>query len=119
MTEMTKACQDVFAERQRQISVEGWTPEHDDAHSDGALTSAAICYAAAAFTPTAEKRSPWKTLFYRGEEFIANSFLADNWPWDQKWWNPKSRRRDLVKAAALIIAEIDRLDRATCANSTP
>jgi hypothetical protein len=27
------------------------------------------------------------------------------------WWKPKDRRRDLVRAAALIIAEIERLDR--------
>jgi len=33
------------------------------------------------------------------------------WPWDPKWWKPKDRRRDLVRAAALIIAEIDRHDR--------
>jgi hypothetical protein len=35
------------------------------------------------------------------------------WPWDRKWWKPTDRRRDLVKAAALILAEIERLDRAT------
>jgi len=34
------------------------------------------------------------------------------WPWAEKWWKPKNERRDLVKAAALILAEIERLDRA-------
>ena len=35
------------------------------------------------------------------------------WPhtWDASWWKPKDRRRDLVRAGALIIAEIERLDR--------
>lgn len=28
-----------------------------------------------------------------------------------EWWKPTNRRRDLVKAAALILAEIERLDR--------
>jgi hypothetical protein len=35
------------------------------------------------------------------------------WPWLSKWWKPKDRRRDLVRAAALVIAEIERLDRAS------
>ncbi|MEB3421767.1 hypothetical protein VK682_24660 [Salipiger manganoxidans] len=34
------------------------------------------------------------------------------WPWDRKWWKPTTPRRDLVKAGALIVAEIERLDRA-------
>jgi hypothetical protein len=37
------------------------------------------------------------------------------WPWDLKWWKPTTPRRDLVKAAALIVAEIERLDRAALA----
>ena len=43
---MTHAARDVLAERQRQIEVEGWTPEHDDAHSLGQMASAALCYLA-------------------------------------------------------------------------
>lgn len=57
---------DVVSERRRQIYEEGWSPEHDDEHTDGSLADAAA--------------------------------------WD--------RRRDLVRAAALIVAEIERLDRA-------
>lgn len=34
------------------------------------------------------------------------------WTWDRSWWKPTNRRRDLVKAGALILAEIERLDRA-------
>jgi hypothetical protein len=34
------------------------------------------------------------------------------WPWSVQWWKPKDRRRDLVRAGALIVAEIERLDRA-------
>jgi hypothetical protein len=34
------------------------------------------------------------------------------WPWSREWWQPKDRRRDLVRAGALIVAEIERLDRA-------
>ncbi|MCM0757438.1 hypothetical protein M7775_02505, partial [Sporomusa sphaeroides DSM 2875] len=35
----------IAAERQRQISQEGWTPEHDDQHANGELALAAACYA--------------------------------------------------------------------------
>ena len=34
-----------------------------------------------------------------------------SWPWVRRWWKPTDRRRDLVKAGALILAEIERLDR--------
>ena len=34
------------------------------------------------------------------------------WPWDAEWFKPSSSRRDLVKAAALLLAEIERDDRA-------
>ncbi len=92
---MTKAAQDVLSERERQKSAEGWTPEHDDAHSDGDLAKAAACYAAPRFhTNTELKVGPI------------------GWPWSWEWWKPKDRRRDLVRAGALILAEIERLDRA-------
>lgn len=88
---------DVFQERFRQIYSEGWTEQHDDdEHYQGGLVDAAICYA----------REP----FWREDE--SRLEVPDDWPWDAKWWKPKDRRRDLVRAAALLIAEIDRLDRA-------
>lgn len=37
------------------------------------------------------------------------------WPWAASQWKPTTRRQELVKAAALILAEIDRLDRASMA----
>jgi hypothetical protein len=44
MSDMTQAALDVLAERRRQIEAEGWTPEHDDQHSNWELSRAAICY---------------------------------------------------------------------------
>ncbi len=93
---MTHAARDVLAERQRQIEVEGWTPEHDDAHSLGQMASAALCY-------LAEDIPHWARQQAQG----------CYWPWDAEWWNPGDHRRNLVKAGALILAEIERLDRAT------
>lgn len=91
---ISAAARDVLAERQRQVSIEGWTPEHDDAHADYKLSSAAGCYA-------------MFTLAYPAGD--PPSF----WPWDKSWWKPSAaQRRNLIKAGALILAEIERLDRA-------
>lgn len=106
----TAAVRDVLAERQRQISAEGWTPTHDDQHGDGSLALAAACYACNAAT-WAQRAPSIPALNY--EKFSAPGF---RWPWAQKWWKPKSQRQDLIRAAALILAEIERLDRADVAS---
>lgn len=90
----------VINERQRQINAEGWTPKHDDKHTDGALALAASCYAYVAAI-----QSPGSGMSYK--DWPKLKF----WPWDEEWWKPTDPRRDLVKAAALIIAEIERIDR--------
>jgi hypothetical protein len=102
---LSQAARDVLAERQRQISAEGWTTGHDDEHATGGLALAAACYA----------------ISGRGvNQWPMEAMLYDWWPWDRKWWKPKTRRRDLVKAAALILAEIERIDRVGGdADSTP
>lgn len=93
MDTMTQAATDVLAERRRQVEVEGWDAEHDDEHADNSLSSAAACYAIA--------------------EFASPRTIDNLWPWEQIWWKPKDRRSNLVRAAALLLAEIERLDRAT------
>lgn len=43
------------------------------------------------------------------EELVARRY---SWPWDEEWWKPSEDPvRNLVKAGALIAAEIDRLQR--------
>ena len=91
---------DIAAERQRQTAVEGWTPEHDDMHVDGELAKAAAVYAL-------HSAQPPKMVF----DAFLNESVPENWPWSKAWWKPKGKRRDLVRAAALIVAEIERLDR--------
>jgi hypothetical protein len=95
---LTKAAQDVLAERQRQINVEGWTPQHDDQHGNGDMARAAAAYC----------------LNESDVPVLARLAEADRpiWPWPLHWWKPKDRRRNLVRAAALLLAEIERLDRA-------
>ena len=92
-TQLNAALRDIAAERRRQIEQEGWTPEHDDKHVRGEIASAAASYSVAGL---------------EGGEALAIGI----WPWSVDWWKPKDRRRDLVRAAALIVAEIERLDRA-------
>lgn len=101
---MSKAINDVIAERQRQQSVEGWTPEHDDQHEFFEISEAATAYV--------QNAADFGHAF--GSPIIGDWSEAPQpsiWPWDKSWWKPKSPRQDLVRAAALIIAEIERLDR--------
>lgn len=102
--EFNPAILDVIAERQRQKAVEGWTPEHDDLHDSGELAGAAACYAH--YT----NARGWVFPTNPGDYQSADE--PNNWPWDQAWWKPTNPRRDLVKAGALILAEIERIDRA-------
>lgn len=85
---------EISQERTRQVREEGYSPEHDDIHDNAELATAAACY------------------------------CRDNcgmWPWDHipddldlsngGWPAYDVRRHQLVKAGALIVAEIERLDR--------
>ena len=76
---------EIMKERAHQIEL-GWTTEHDDTLTQGQLAAAAATYA---FPGMLEKVL---------------------WPFT----NPpkiKSTRENLIRAAALIVAEIERLDR--------
>jgi hypothetical protein len=85
---------DLAAERQRQISAEGWSIEHDDASTSCELAAAAATYA----------------LCLKPEQLEVCGATA--WPWPAHWWKPTTYRQNLVKAGALILAEIERIDRA-------
>lgn len=90
----------IAAERQRQVGVEGWTPEHDDEHDSAELVLAARSY----LSRTTDQR-PDGERDYRFPP-------PPTWPWDASWWKPSDDPvRNLIKAGALIAAEIDRLQR--------
>lgn len=89
----------IAAERERQISAEGWTPEHDDEHSESELSLAAWAYIE-------------HTVYEVNHDLMLNDGEPPcPWPWDAKWWKPRDPIRNLVRAGALIAAEIDRLQR--------
>jgi hypothetical protein len=80
-------------ERFRQVADEGWTPEHDDTHTGNELVDAAVCY-----------------LLYSKTH---PDHMPISWPWEDEAWRPSPEHVvNLVRAGALIAAEIDRLDRA-------
>ncbi len=87
--------EEIAAERRRQMEVEGWTPQHDDEHERGEMAQAAACYAMSSC----------------GHMDWMRARALGMWPWAQKWWKPKGGRPDLIRAAALLVAEIERLDR--------
>ncbi len=81
---------EIEVERARQKNAEGFSLTQDDLYVEGQLANAAASYVL-------------------GDEWVRRIRI---WPWDWTWCKPKDRRRDLVRAAALLVAEIERLDRA-------
>lgn len=83
-TRMSAFALAVLAERQRQIDIEGWTPEHDDDHDLNDLASASAAY------------------------------MLDNrhyWPWRDGYKTSHPKRRKYVIGAAMAIATGESLDR--------
>lgn len=73
-------------ERIRQIEIEGFTPEKDVKNREkGEMLTAAACYLLA----------------------NNNEFVIKNWPFDFHWWKPSTSKNNLIKAGALIAAELD------------
>ena len=112
------AVEEIAAERERQVGQEGWTHEHDDQHDDESLALVAALYA----TPLP---------LYDVQQHSNGVRWKDPWPWhhfetyhrygdgdpvfkviDGDKRAKHSKRQRLVIAGALIIAEIERLDRA-------
>ena len=109
----------IAAERQRQISGERYSSAHDDKHTDGSIAMAAACYAAPERIYTQDARFVNQVVY--SEPFP--------WSWDKRYSYGDNRKNSsnalpdpdtftdeeridlLVKAGALIAAEIERLQR--------
>ncbi|HGK8997467.1 TPA: hypothetical protein ACKAF2_006369, partial [Pseudomonas aeruginosa] len=74
--EVPQAWLDVQAERRRQITAEGWTPEHDDLYCAAELPRAAAAY------------------ILNG----ANDEAPAIWSFSAKWWKPRDARSNYVRA---------------------
>lgn len=91
----TSGAELIAGERSRQQFSERWTPEHDDEYKLGELATAAECY------------------LRSGDMGVDRFNPPSRWPWAFRWWKPtpEDRIKELVKAGALIAAEIERLQR--------
>jgi len=91
----------IGAERERQITVKGWTREHDDRHQNHEIALMAAVYAM-----PASHRSP--------------AIMRELCPWDDVQikdpHTEEDRDRELVKAGALIVAELERRKRPVTQN---
>lgn len=94
------AALDVLGERARQRRREGYDDQHDDNLEDWSLLSAAM-----AFIEDAHLRGT-----SGGKGF--DDTVPVTWPFAKESWKPKDIRQSLVVSCALIIAEIEVLDRA-------
>lgn len=111
--EATSGVRRIAEERERQITEEGWSPEHDDTHQDGQLAKAAACYAS---PPAVHLRElVWRES---GTNPYGEFVTKDPWPWGRVWDKRPSvsasfeeRIKALAKAGALCAAEIERLER--------
>lgn len=89
-------------ERRRQVEAEGFSPEADSDYKAGELAKAALAYVQLAAMDLAAG----------GREHIATGTPPACWPWHRLWWTPRDARRDLVRAGALIAAQLDVIDSA-------
>lgn len=97
----------VLFERAKQVAM-GHDAKHDDLHTLGQLITGAICYAQIAHIQVTSAKP------------LPDAFKHREWPWD-----PKSFRLEqdpvgnLVKAAAMLIAEAERISRERGEMTTP
>lgn len=100
-------------ERWRQIEAEGFSLWHDDGHTEAQLARAAATYCYMASLTTNERLSVARAITgsYGSTE---TALVRALWPstWSMHWLKPTLARRDLIKAGAMIIAEVGRIDRA-------
>ena len=99
----------IAAERKRQVEQEGFDEAHDAQHPDGSMAAAAACYA-------------MDEPIYIKDDYANGCDFKDPWPWDVRFdKRPRNgnvirydltheERLDLlIKAGALIAAEIDNM----------
>lgn len=89
-------------ERKRQVHEESYSERHDDLHAHDEMAMAAVQYALPAKNREMSHMANTRT-----------EVVPTDWPWQNEEWKPSAddRVRELVKAGALIAAEIDRLIR--------
>ncbi|KQR40784.1 hypothetical protein [Deinococcus sp. Leaf326] len=98
MTTLDTLLNDLKTERLAQISREGWTPEHDDTHVQGDFAMAAAAYAVAGRSED-------------DSDGTAPALTRVLWPWTAAELKPHDYRCNLLRAGALVLAELERVER--------
>ena len=117
---MTIGVARIARERLRQRREEGYTMAHDrEEHGDGSLAMAAACYAAPEriyvvrdFAHGRQYVDPFPSWGRGADKRFAygeNKRLSSNVPTDPSTYTEEERLDLLIKAGALIAAEIDRI----------
>ncbi len=96
-----RIAREIVEKRVRQQVHHGFWAEHDDRYQFGELPMAAATYAVVAARPS-----------------MRTHYRKTLWPWPDHWLRDGAPRELLINAAALIIAEIERLERMAPANSS-
>jgi hypothetical protein len=107
----------IAEERYRQVDEEGYTFAHDDAHGHNDLADAAASYAQ---EPESRRTLggpprlwPWAVEDWKPDSEIRDVQTADGiYPGDLIRYSDEGRLRELTKAGALLVADIDRRNRA-------
>ena len=107
---LSKAMLDVVNERDRQVNEEHFDEAGDDGYVLGELAKAAASYSTYAGVVAQLRLGRLNDAEIAA--LAADAGVPPSWPWAPEWWKPVDQRRSLVKAAALLVAEIERLDRA-------
>ncbi|WP_156453461.1 hypothetical protein [Methylobacterium sp. CCH5-D2] len=114
------AWRDVAIERRRQIDAEGFDAAHDDqiGHAFGALARAGAAYAfCSALDPRQRARIADTS---RWDEFDwLTDIVRPLWQFDRALFKLVDPRRDLERAGALILADMERRDRAAARAAAP
>lgn len=115
------ALEEIANERRRQIG-KGYDAAHDNQHDDGSIAQAAAAYAlvgcGGTSVSTGRRHVRRRYPSGSGHEFVderAEVLPRALYPWGNAF-TPGAKREALIVAAALCIAEIERLDRATLPN---
>lgn len=89
----------VLFERAKQVAM-GYDAKSDDIHTLGQLTMGAVCFAQTAFTQISSAKP------------LPSGFRHKDWPWQPSSFHAEQDPvGNLVKAAAMLIAEAERIER--------
>ena len=110
----------IAKERLRVLTTTVFCEEHDDHHNNGELLLAASAYVihAHAQAQSAEQRYFKRPTAATSVMCIGATRAAETWPWDAVSFKPSpDPMRNLEKAGQLIVAEMERLERQSAAQS--